>query len=188
MEYLLDYDIVGEVLIPLENNLEHSYEKSNISLESILNKNFKDFRSILFQGELLRFFVVLKIKAANDEQLPNPSDFLNDLFIKFDFDPSCDNIEAEFKVTDDMFYKPEENDTSLLLSEIDKLNSELFSLHRNTVFSQLSNDVRNIYNYKNLNYDFISRRTYLEQSGIFILEVIRHISKYICELTTSCPE
>jgi hypothetical protein len=178
MEIILDYDIVGEVLIPLENNLEHSYEKSNISLDSILNKNFKDFRSILFQGELLRFFVVLKIKSNNDE-LPNPAEFLSDLFIKFDFDPSCDNNEAEFKITDDFFYKPEENDALQLLNEIDKLNSDLFSLHRNTVFSQLSNDVRNIYNYKNLNYDFISRRTYLENGGIYILEVIRHISKEI---------
>jgi hypothetical protein len=177
MEYLLDYDIFGEVLIPLENNLEHSYEKSNINLESILNKNFKDFRSILFQGELLRFFVVLQIKSQTDSQI-DAKKFLNDIFIKFDFDPSCDKNETEFKISDELFYKQEE-DSSHLLNEIDKLNSDLFSLHRNTVFNQLSNDVKNIYNYKNLNYDFISRRKHLEDSQIFIFEVIRHISKIL---------
>jgi hypothetical protein len=184
MEIGLDYDIVGEVLIPLENNLESNYERGNINLESILNKNFKNFRSILFQGELLRFFVVLKIKPNNNE-IENPANFLNELFIKFDFDPSCDNNEIEFKLVDDFFYNNEENDSEQLLSEADKINSNLFSLHRNTVFSQLSNDSKNIYNYKNLNYDFISRRKYLENENIYILEIIRHIGKHLFKISRS---
>ena len=86
MEYVLDCDVIGEILIPLENNIDQktSDHKYN-DLSQLTNKTYKDFRSILFQGELLRFFLIAKIDTPQ-----NNSEFFDNLFVKFEFDPSCD--------------------------------------------------------------------------------------------------
>ena len=169
MEYIFDCDLVGEVLIPLENNLENTGgEDTNIKLENILNNNYKDFRSILFQGELLRFYVVIKLNFTNSFDINN---FLNNLYIKFDFDPSCDSNEVELKKLDNISIN-EENDSSQLLTEIDRISPDLFTLHRNTIFNSFSKPNNN---YSNLNYDFISRRKLIADKNIMIFEVIRHV-------------
>jgi hypothetical protein len=109
MEYTFDCDIIGEILIPLKNNFGEIHDTNNFNnkqkfnpfalrLDSILEgKNFKDFRSILFQGELLRFFIVLKIEKTKDINILS---LINNLYIKFEFDSSCDGIENELKKID----------------------------------------------------------------------------------------
>ena len=65
MEFSISSDkasIIGEILIPLENTLTSLTETNNeiTDLENILNLNIYSFRSIIFQNELLRFFLVIK--------------------------------------------------------------------------------------------------------------------------------
>ena len=86
MEYVFDCDVIGEILIPLENYMEQKIsDQKFIDLSKLTEKTFKDFRSILFQGELLRFFLLAKIDTPQ-----NNSEFFDNLFVKFEFDPSCD--------------------------------------------------------------------------------------------------
>jgi hypothetical protein len=207
MEFEIDCDIIGEILIPLENNLNQNNQnnpsfstnskKSILNpfafpLQSILEKNYKDFRSIMFQGELLRLFLVLKLEKTKDL---NIEEFMNEIYIKFEFDSSCDHAESELKKTDDINLQGnlsssntvyDENDSSQLMTEEGQMNfSDMFSLQRNSLFnkfrlqgedaegSNFSNNSK--YNYKNKNYDFISRKLYLEEQNIIIFEVIRHI-------------
>ena len=80
MEYVIDVDIIGEILIPLENNKDKNH-KTYQKLDSLLDKNFVDFRSIIFQGEVLRFFLVLKIDSPN-----NIENLLDEMFFKLEFD------------------------------------------------------------------------------------------------------
>ncbi len=115
MEYTFDYDLVGEIMIPLTNNNGEAPEepKSNrknfnnkikinplgFRLESILEgKNFKDFRSILFQGELLRFFIILKMEKTKNVDILK---LINDIHIKFEFDSSCNSKNYEIKKSED---------------------------------------------------------------------------------------
>lgn len=175
MEYVFDCDIVGEIMIPLENNLEGGKNKDInkfMRLDSILSQNYKDFRSILFQGELLRLFVVIKLDANSSM---NVNELMENLYVKFEFDPSCDQNEIELKKGDENSVLLEDNESSQLMADFDKSNFDMFSLHRNSLFNNFSG-TKNAYNYKNLNYDFISRRVYLEERKICIFEVIRHIS------------
>jgi len=108
MDYTIDYEINGEILIPLENNLEKSdssFTSKVINLEEIVEKNYKDFRSILFQGELLRFFVVLKLDTNS-----HLNDLINALYFKFEFDPT-------FDITQDISHEKDLNDTTVIMPE-----------------------------------------------------------------------
>lgn len=95
MEYVFDCDVVGEILIPLENNTEQKFSDSKFNdLSKLTSNTYKEFRSILFQGELLRFFVIAKIESPQ-----SGPEFFDNLFVKFEFDPSCDvNSTAESEV------------------------------------------------------------------------------------------
>ena len=51
----------SEILIPLENTMTSSNVSSKFdSIDDLLSFSINDFRSIIFQNELLRFFLVLK--------------------------------------------------------------------------------------------------------------------------------
>ena len=58
MEFMIDYDIQGEILLPLKYTEEF---KNNLKYEDLSKFNFLNFRKVLLQGELLKFFIVLKI-------------------------------------------------------------------------------------------------------------------------------
>lgn len=59
MEITTDYEIYGEILIPLENS-NFFDNKENLSLKEISDCLYINFRNILFEGELLRFIIVMK--------------------------------------------------------------------------------------------------------------------------------
>ena len=51
----------SEIFIPLENTMTSSNVSSKFdSIDDLLSFTINDFRSIIFQNELLRFFLVLK--------------------------------------------------------------------------------------------------------------------------------
>ena len=94
-----------EILIPLENNISKN-KKNNIfdninNLEEILSLNITNFRSILYEKELLRFFLIIK----------NNINFENDSFLN--------NIEFEIQF---QLSQKLENDKS---NDLNNLNTEL---------------------------------------------------------------
>lgn len=185
MEYLIDIDIIGEIFIPLENNLE-KFNNTSKNLDTLFEKSFNDFRSIVFQGEVLRLFVALKIDSPN-----KINTLLEEMFFKLEFDPSCDIDEIDELKGDDI-----ENDLGFpnadnneLFGDYEKPKcTDLFAIHRNTIFTSKENskDMENIhcrkentsFIYKNLNYEFVSRKHFLEDKKIAIFEIIKHISKF----------
>ena len=55
----------SEILIPLENTMTSSNVSSKFdSIDELLSFSINDFRSIIFQNELLRFFLVLKFNDS----------------------------------------------------------------------------------------------------------------------------
>lgn len=188
MEYVIDVDIIGEILIPLENNIDKN-NKTYKNLELLLDKNFNDFRSIIFQGEVLRFFLVLKIDSPN-----NIEDLLEEIYFKLEFDPSCDIDEIESIRADDIENHlgfPNDNDDNYIFQEYEKPKyTDLFAIHRNTLFTtadispnklaSLVNDSKkdkSNFTYKNLNYEFVSRKHYFKDKKIAVFEILKHISK-----------
>lgn len=203
MEYVIDVDIIGEILIPLENNIDKN-NKTFKNLESIIEKNFNDFRSIIFQGEVLRFFLVLKIDSPN-----NIENLLEEMFFKLEFDPSCDMDEIESVKGDDIENDlgfPNDTDNNNLFEDFEKPKyTDLFSIHRNTLFttsdfnkkleefdadnnSCSNNNCNNnkekekekeksSFTYKNLNHEFVSRKFFFKEKKIAVFEILKHISK-----------
>lgn len=194
MEYIIDIDIIGEILIPLENTSEKN-NKTFINLGSIIDLSFNDFRSILFQGEVLRYFLVLKIDS------PHNIDLIEEMYFKLEFDPSCDMEDMESTKADEIENDlgfPNENENNIraeadLESDTDteKPNyTDLFAIHRNTLFTspdcitnntkqpQIEKIDKQNFNYKNQNHDFVSRKVYFPDKKIAIFEILKHISTY----------
>ena len=76
--------LIYEILIPLEDNISKN-KKNNIfddinNLEEILSFNITNFRSILYEKELLRFFLIIK----NNTNFENDS-FLNNIEFEIQF-------------------------------------------------------------------------------------------------------
>ena len=58
MDLYIDPEVTGEVLIPLENG--SFFPNKNIpSFQDISTCSYKKFRNVLFQGECLKFYIVL---------------------------------------------------------------------------------------------------------------------------------
>jgi hypothetical protein len=195
MEYVIDIDIVGEILIPLENNIDKNH-KTYKNLETLLENNFNDFRSIIFQGEVLRFFLILKIDSPN-----NIENLLDEMYFKLEFDPSCDIEEINCIRADEIENNlgfPNDSDNNNIFQDFEKHKyTDLFAIHRNTLFTTddiSPNKLRSLENlndntekssftYKNLNYEFITRKHYFEDKKIAVFEILKHISKkYINKL------
>ena len=67
MDNIPEENIFGDIFIPLENNLISKKENEideYEDMEKIFNNDYKKFRAIIFQNELLRFFVILKISKS----------------------------------------------------------------------------------------------------------------------------
>ena len=84
MEYNLDPEVSGEVLIPFENN-SLSFNKHPPTFQDLSSCSFKSFRKILFQGETLKFFIVLKAIKKNEV---NIQEFFDKIFFKVEFEPN----------------------------------------------------------------------------------------------------
>ena len=56
---MLDFNINGEILIPLENSSFLS-DKKEITYKDLYESSYNQFRNVLFQGELIKFYILLK--------------------------------------------------------------------------------------------------------------------------------
>jgi len=189
MEYVIDIDIVGEILIPLENNIDKNH-KTYKNLETLMENNFNDFRSIIFQGEVLRFFLILKIDSPN-----NIENLLDEMYFKLEFDPSCDIEEINFIRADEIENNlgfPNDSDNNNIFQDFEKPKyTDLFAIHRNTLFTtddispnELGslenlnhNTEKSSFTYKNFNYEFVTRKHYFKDKKIAVFEILKHISK-----------
>ena len=84
MDIIQDPEISGEVLIPLENGSFFS-NKNIPSFQDLSSCTFQDFRNLLFQGESLRFFIVLK---SFKQKIQNISNFFDKMLFKVEFEPN----------------------------------------------------------------------------------------------------
>ena len=67
-------------LLPLKYTEEF---KNNLKYEDLSKFNFLNFRKVLLQGELLKFFIVLKIDG---EKTQAAKDILDSIFFKIEFE------------------------------------------------------------------------------------------------------
>ena len=79
---MIDYEILGDVLIPLENS-NFFENKSTITLEDLNKCDYKSFRKILFQGESIKFYIVIQ---ANKKNIPNISSVYDKLYFNIEFE------------------------------------------------------------------------------------------------------
>ena len=127
---MIDYDILGEVLIPLENR-NFFENKSPISFQDLNKCNYKSFRKILFQGESIKFYIVIQV---NKQNIPNISSTFDKIYFNIEFqsteavkkkedtlsnEADEDNQKPYFK-----FYTPNKN------LEENKSNKEVINFDR----------------------------------------------------------
>ena len=127
---MIDYDILGEVLIPLENG-NFFENKSPISFQDLNKCNYKSFRKILFQGESIKFYIVIQV---NKQNIPNISSTFDKIYFNIEFqsteavkkkedtlsnEADEDNQKPYFK-----FYTPNKN------LEENKSNKEVINFDR----------------------------------------------------------
>ena len=98
MDVMIDYEILGEVLIPLENGKFLS-NKSPITYNDLNSCNYKLFRKILFQGELLKFYITLQSNKANISDISSIFDkiYFNIEFESTEIEKNNLNINEEEK-------------------------------------------------------------------------------------------
>ena len=93
MEMMLDFNISGEVLIPFYNSSSLFSQKDTLSVKDIYNCTFSDFRSTLFQGELIKLYILLRPDNMEPSRI---KPFLESLFFKIELEStSLGNSDQE---------------------------------------------------------------------------------------------
>lgn len=189
MEHLFDEDLIGEVVIPMEPKslkaLKTNYpDKSNQevkdmylnNVKSLVDNSYTQFRSTIFFGEYLNFYVLIKSD--------NMKNILDHLYVKIDFDVVGGNQEKELlsKDIDNAILFIDENKDANLGYNF----SDAFSLTDNSSNNLLDSEHKN-----NFNTDLINLRLLLDsqsnndeslkdkesgESKIAILEISKYIS------------
>ena len=88
MEMMLDFNINGEVLIPFYNSSFLSSKNAPVSVKDILNSSYSDFRNVLFQGELIKLYILLKPDNMEPSKI---KPFLESLFFKIELESTSIN-------------------------------------------------------------------------------------------------
>ena len=145
MDMMLDFNINGEVLIPFFNSSNLSSKKDEISVKDIYNSSFSDFRNILFQGELLKLYILLK---TDNMELSKIKPFLESLFFK---------IELE--------------STGIGLGDDKDGKEKTLEITSNDLFTINSQNI----NEKNYEYDNIVRKVFDEETKAELYEVYKQI-------------
>ena len=83
MEMMLDFNISGEVLIPFYNSSFLSSKKDSLTVKDIYECTYFDFRNVLFQGELIKIFILLRPDNMEPSKIKS---FLDTLFFKIELE------------------------------------------------------------------------------------------------------
>ena len=179
MELSLPPEVAGEVLIPLENG--SFFPDKNIPLiQDIYSCSYKNFRKVLFQGESLKFYIVLK---SLKQKSANISNFFDKILFKIDFEPN--DIEKNVNINEDgeemieinkekdvNFYSTnkfgEEKDNELKNNEIEfeEINNKIFDEESCSEIYEIIKEV--IVPDQYINFNFLMKISlYLENHNVF---------------------
>ena len=157
MENISEENIFGDIFIPLENNLVKKKENEIDEYEDmskIFEQDYKKFRGIIFQNELLRFFLVLKIDNSSlilekNINLGKIEELVNNLYLKIEF-------SQDLEKNNDLF-------------ELKEFNSDV------TNFGNLETEIKeNIIN-DILSHNNMTRKKIIPEKNIAIIEVKKKI-------------
>ena len=158
MEPMIDYEILGEVLIPLENR---NY-LSNISptFQDLNKCNYKSFRKILFQGESLRFYIILQ----TNKQIPNISSLFDKIYFNLEFEST--EIDKNININQN------ENNQAINQGQddSDNLSFKFYSSNKNI---EQNNNKNNITFNKEL--ETINMKKFDRNSNSEVYEIIKEI-------------
>ena len=146
MDLLLDFNINGEVLIPLENSNFLS-DKKEITYKDLYECSYNQFRNVLFQGELIKFYILLKSHNIEKSKIQS---FFENLFFKIEFESTSPNSGESQSL-----YSRKE--------EIEKTLNDLFTTNSEKI------------NEKNYEYENVERKIFDEESQIELYEVYKQI-------------
>lgn len=148
MDLLLDFNINGEVLIPLENSNFLS-DKKEITYKDLYECSYNQFRNVLFQGELIKFYILLKTTNIEKSKIKS---FFENLFFKIEFESTSGvSINQE---SQSLFSQKE---------ELEKTLNDLFTTNTEKI------------NEKNYEYENVERKIFDEESQIELYEVYKQI-------------
>ena len=145
MEQILELNIIGEILIPFDNGAFLN-NKEKITFKDLNDCTFKQFRSVLFQGELLKLYIVIKTKKK-EKNIKKILERIN-FIIEF--------ISTKSKIEDTEF----NNQTSENMCSVN-----FFTLN-----------IESETNYEDVKYEYIKNREYDELNSCEIYEVIKQIT------------
>ena len=148
MDLLLDFNINGEVLIPLENSNFLS-DKKEITYKDLYECSYNQFRNVLFQGELIKFYILLKTTNIEKSKIKS---FFENLFFKIEFE-STSGININ-QASESLFSQKE---------ELEKTLNDLFTTNTEKI------------NEKNYEYENVERKIFDEESQIELYEVYKQI-------------
>ena len=153
MENISEENIFGDIFIPLENNLVKKKENEIDEYEDmskIFEQDYKKFRGIIFQNELLRFFLVLKIDNSSlilekNINLGKIEELVNNLYLKIEF-------SQDLEKNNDLF-------------ELKEFNSDV------TNFGNLETEIKENITNDILNHNNMTRKKIIPEKNIAIIEV-----------------
>jgi hypothetical protein len=148
MDLMLDFNINGEVLIPLENSNFLS-DKKEITYKDLYECSYNQFRNVLFQGELIKFYILLKTTNIEKSKIKS---FFENLFFKIEFE-STSGININ-QASESLFSQKE---------ELEKTLNDLFTTNTEKI------------NEKNYEYENVERKIFDEESQIELYEVYKQI-------------
>ena len=150
-------EVAGEVLIPLKNGAFFP-DKNIPSFQDINSCSYKNFRNVLFQGESLKFYIILKSSKLKHENISN---FFDKILFKIDFEPN--DIEKNLNI----------NENGEEMIEINK-DKDVYFYSTNKISKEKN---------KNENeFEEVNNKIYDEESKSEIYEIIKEIivpDKYI---------
>ena len=151
-----DPEISGEVLIPFENG-QFLSDKHPPSFQDLSSCSFKSFRNILFQGESLRIFIVLK---SSKQKSQNITEFFDKIFFKIEFEPN--DLDKNLNINEN----EEENDNTIDNKEI---NFNFYSSNKNTEENNINREINNN------EFEEVKNKIYDEESCTEIYEIIKEV-------------
>ena len=151
-----DPEISGEVLIPFENG-QFLSDKHPPSFQDLSSCSFKSFRNVLFQGESLRIFIVLK---SSKQKSQNINEFFDKIFFKIEFEPN--DLDKNLNINEN----EEENDNTIDNKEI---NFNFYSSNKNTEENNINREINNN------EFEEIKNKIYDEESCTEIYEIIKEV-------------
>ena len=151
-----DPEISGEVLIPFENG-QFLSDKHPPSFQDLSSCSFKSFRNVLFQGESLRIFIVLK---SSKQKSQNITEFFDKIFFKIEFEPN--DLDKNLNINEN----EEENDNTIDNKEI---NFNFYSSNKNTEENNINKEINNN------EFEEVKNKIYDEESCTEIYEIIKEV-------------